>query len=90
MIATFSFLNYYSYIFPDFNFYQVFNNIINTLKGKIGLIYSITTSSSTETKFYDNISSIPPHISEYIEKRFKPQLNCYEKKASDNILRLEY
>jgi hypothetical protein len=66
---------------------MVFNNIINALKGKIGINYSNTTSSSTETKFYDNISSIPPDISEYIEKRFKPQLNWYERKASVNMLR---
>jgi hypothetical protein len=66
---------------------MVFNNIINALKGKIGINYSNTTSSSTETKFYDNISSVPPDISEYMEKRFKPQLNWYEKKASDNMLR---
>lgn len=66
---------------------MVFNNIINALKRKIGINYSNTTSS-TETKFYDNISSsISPDISEYIENRFKPQLNWYEKKASDNMLR---
>ena len=66
---------------------MVFNNIINALKGKIGINYSNTTYSSTETKFYDNISSVPPDISEYMEKRFKPQLNWYDKKASDNMLR---
>jgi hypothetical protein len=63
-------------------------SIINALKTKIGINNSNTTSSSTETKFYDNISSSIPHdISEYIEKRFKPQLNWYEKKASVNMLR---
>jgi hypothetical protein len=69
---------------------MVFNNIIDVLKRKMGTNYSNTTNSSysTETKFYDNIlSSTPPDISEYIEKRFKPQLNWYEKKASANMLR---
>ena len=66
-----------------------YNNIINAIKRKIGVNYANTAViSSTETKFYDNISSsTPPDISEYIEKRFKPQLNWYRRKASVNMLR---
>ena len=60
------------------------NNILNAVKSKLGINYH-NAASSSETKFYDNISSTPD-ISEYIKNRFEPQLHWYEKKASDNML----
>lgn len=44
----------------------------------------ISNNKSTDTKLYD----VPtPTISEYMENRFKPQLQWYENKARDNMLR---
>lgn len=44
-----------------------------------------SNNTSNETNQY--YQTLTPTISDYLEKRFKPQLEWYEKKAKDNMLR---
>jgi hypothetical protein len=44
-----------------------------------------SNNTSNETRQY--YQTLTPTISDYLERRFKPQLEWYEKKAKDNMLR---
>jgi hypothetical protein len=61
------------------------DSVTSYIKRRLNLSNSLPRYASDETRqYYENLA---PTISDYIEKRFKPQLEWYERKAKDNILR---